>query len=536
MAIALVTSAQAGSSTGSNVTTSGVNTTGANLIVVAISSAKAGTVPVLSDSKGNTWTSVGAFSSTALASVSYFYCTNPTVGAGHTFTASSTAGLPLLTAFAFSGAGTVFSVYQSTAHATASATSNQASASFANVGDGCAFITGICSGGSSYNTPTGYTVTVSNFLAATHMGGGAGYKIQTTGSAESPTWSWTTATESTAFILGIRPPGRVLKYQCQDDVVGVGGEVVNDSGPLNIDGAFQVDNSNFFTTDGPGVLLLKAFDGAGMVNEGDSILVGTPAAFPGPFTISAFTNLNNPGNNNDFLCSDGSAWDSFINFTAESPPKLLISMDAGVNYRQFTLGSITGWHMLTLHRDTSNIITARVDGGNKISADSGGALAGTFTLAAVAIGDGAGLDGDFIIPYASDYEQTQAEVLADAAEGDLVAPTWTTSATQSIAENTTNVCQLVVDVGVVYSIVGGADQAKFSVFNGDELVFLVAPNYEVPTDADTNNVYVVVVRATNIIQDSLYTDRTFSVTVTDVVESSGPPVQASFNLRMGSHN
>ncbi len=43
---------------------------------------------------------------------------------------------------------------------------------------------------------------------------------------------------------------------------------------------------------------------------------------------------------------------------------------------------------------------------------------------------------------------------------------------------------------VTYSITGGADQALFSIdANSGALTFNSAPNYEAPTDADTNNVY-----------------------------------------------
>jgi len=51
---------------------------------------------------------------------------------------------------------------------------------------------------------------------------------------------------------------------------------------------------------------------------------------------------------------------------------------------------------------------------------------------------------------------------------------------------------------VSYSIVGGADQSKFELKVGSAtLVFKTAPDYEVPTDAGSNNVYEVVIRATD---------------------------------------
>lgn len=84
-------------------TTSGIDTTGANLIVVYF----AGVSPtVLSDSNGNTWTlltlhSTGLGDDTRLA-----YCLNPSVGAGHTF--SNTGSAQFLAVQAWGGATTGF--------------------------------------------------------------------------------------------------------------------------------------------------------------------------------------------------------------------------------------------------------------------------------------------------------------------------------------------------------------------------------------------------------------------------------------------
>ena len=49
---------------------------------------------------------------------------------------------------------------------------------------------------------------------------------------------------------------------------------------------------------------------------------------------------------------------------------------------------------------------------------------------------------------------------------------------------------------VTYSIVGGADAAKFTIdATTGALAFAAAPNFEAPTDAGANNVYDVIVQA-----------------------------------------
>ena len=50
---------------------------------------------------------------------------------------------------------------------------------------------------------------------------------------------------------------------------------------------------------------------------------------------------------------------------------------------------------------------------------------------------------------------------------------------------------------VTFSIVGGADQAKFAITSGGVLSFIAAPNFEAPTDANGDNVYVVTVQASD---------------------------------------
>ncbi len=94
-------------------------------------------------------------------------------------------------------------------------------------------------------------------------------------------------------------------------------------------------------------------------------------------------------------------------------------------------------------------------------------------------------------------------------------------ASVSVAENTTAVTTVTAtdaDTAAVlaYSLVGGADVLKFSINSSTGvLTFAIAPDYETPTDANADNVYVVVVR----VSDGTNTDdQTISVTVTDAAE------------------
>ncbi|WP_454870057.1 VCBS domain-containing protein [Pseudomonas lini] len=119
-----------------------------------------------------------------------------------------------------------------------------------------------------------------------------------------------------------------------------------------------------------------------------------------------------------------------------------------------------------------------------------------------------------------------------------------TTASVSVAENTTAVTTVVAtDVDLPaqtlsYSIVGGADAAKFSIVSGTgALSFISAPNFEAPTDSGTNNVYDVIVRASD---GTLFDDQAIAVTVTGVndnspvITSNGGGATASINVAENS--
>lgn len=106
--------------------------------------------------------------------------------------------------------------------------------------------------------------------------------------------------------------------------------------------------------------------------------------------------------------------------------------------------------------------------------------------------------------------------------GDTTAPTITTSGSFSINENTALAIALTADEAVTWSISGGADAAKYEI-SGTTLRFAgnATKNFEAPDDADTNNTYIVTVRATDAATN--FTDKGITVTILDVDESGADP-------------
>ena len=106
------------------------------------------------------------------------------------------------------------------------------------------------------------------------------------------------------------------------------------------------------------------------------------------------------------------------------------------------------------------------------------------------------------------------------------------TAAVNVAENTTAVTTVTATDAdgtavITYSISGGADSAKFQIGSSSGvLTFVTAPDFETPTDADTNNDYVVTVQAS----DGTNTDtQTITVTVTDVAEGGGGTESLDFS-------
>ena len=112
------------------------------------------------------------------------------------------------------------------------------------------------------------------------------------------------------------------------------------------------------------------------------------------------------------------------------------------------------------------------------------------------------------------------------------APTFSSAATLSMAENETTVGTVTAtdadpsDSITGYAISGGADQGKFSIDTNGALTFQSAPNYEDPTDTDTDNAYAVEVTATSGTSGrELTATQAITVTVTDVAEPPSAPAE-----------
>jgi autotransporter-associated beta strand protein len=95
------------------------------------------------------------------------------------------------------------------------------------------------------------------------------------------------------------------------------------------------------------------------------------------------------------------------------------------------------------------------------------------------------------------------------------------TATVNISENTTAVTTVTATdadgTSPTFAFNGGADEAIFAInATTGALTFITAPDFDAPADANADNIYTVIVRASDGILNS---DQTFTITVTDLNES-----------------
>src|SRR5439155_15323451 len=115
--------------------------------------------------------------------------------------------------------------------------------------------------------------------------------------------------------------------------------------------------------------------------------------------------------------------------------------------------------------------------------------------------------------------------------GNAHAPVITSAAAVSVPENTTAVTTVTASDAdlpaqtVSFSITGGADAAKFSITSAGVLTFKAAPDFENAADAGGDNVYNVIVTATDSGFPALFS--TQSITVTVSAQASDHQARAS---------
>ncbi len=170
-------------------TTPAVDTTGASLLVAYSASGAADAV--ITDSKSNTWTRLTERTSAFSGQEAIFYIENPTVGTNHTFTSGGLGNVdPGLVVVAFSGAA-ISGVFDQ--ESSINGTTSPAQPGSVTPSEDNELIVTCCGGTiSGFGAPSGYTLQESlDVSSGANYGVAIAYKIQTSASAENPSWTFT---------------------------------------------------------------------------------------------------------------------------------------------------------------------------------------------------------------------------------------------------------------------------------------------------------------------------------------------------------
>jgi hypothetical protein len=281
MAIAFVNSCSGGGNA-NTVTSSSMDTTGANLIVVSVATYGA-LGSNLTDSQSNTWTALTtAASLTNRAVERLFYCIAPTTSSSHTFTFTQQGTYPSISAVAFSGVAAYES--ENTSTPAGNATTVQTN-SVTPSKDGSLVFAGACTDGGIYTAvDSGFTLETSvSHNSGVHMGSASAYLIQTTAAAVNPQFTNSINDYLSASIAVFKPAktglGDEKLWLCPslddsaDDISGNGNHGTYNGGMGTVS-----DVSN-------GGTRAYSFDGVD-----DYINCGSSISTPAPLSVSCWFN------------------------------------------------------------------------------------------------------------------------------------------------------------------------------------------------------------------------------------------------------
>lgn len=181
-------------------TSASVDTTGAKIICISASYYTAGTLPItITDSKGNTYIGLTQQIGGVNVIISrIYYCINPIVGSGHTFTVASIGGYPSLQVSYFSSTGTpTFDVQNASINYS---TFTSLSCSITPTYDNSLIFSSmvVWNGGGPVTVNAPFTIGSYNVGSGTEFLNANCYYVQPTIASITPEFTWTTLSSDVA--------------------------------------------------------------------------------------------------------------------------------------------------------------------------------------------------------------------------------------------------------------------------------------------------------------------------------------------------
>lgn len=203
---AVVSSVSAASGDGNTVTTSNIDTTGATLLVLTITSQPAtdAFVTTISDNKSNIWKPLTRAYNIGTGYQVQMFIADPatlTVGSGHNFTYTTTGTYPTISVVAASGNYRYPVLLTNNAQSGSATPTSIKPGKIHSVGAPALVVTGAIFPLGTSPSVSGYTALAYGLSGGANYGGGSAYQVVAGGVDIDPTWSWTTGTTSAALVV-----------------------------------------------------------------------------------------------------------------------------------------------------------------------------------------------------------------------------------------------------------------------------------------------------------------------------------------------
>ncbi|WP_036307174.1 DUF4347 domain-containing protein, partial [Methyloglobulus morosus] len=308
--------------------------------------------------------------------------------------------------------------------------------------------------------------------------------------------------------------------------VATGGGTIDPTGSAYLGARSDLDPTRFLNANGK-IDTMALYNRALSSGEVASLAANAPQA-TATFTVAAVndaptaTNLSAPGTYTE---------DTALNLT----DMVISDVDSANVTVTLTLSNVAAG---SLNTATSGTVTSTYNAGTGVWTASGAIADVNTLLVGLTFTPTANFNGNFTIATSVSDGVAAAVTGTKSMTGIAVndAPTITSNgggstATASIAENSTAVTTVTAtDIDgattFTYSISGGVDASKFAINSATgALSFLTAPNFELPTDTGSNNVYDVTVQVSD---GSLTDTQDISVTINNLDEVAPTVTSGAF--------
>lgn len=267
-------------------TTSAIDTTGANLVVISVAGDVSVNSLAVSDNKSNTFTSIVLSGSVdGYGKAQLFYCLNPTVGTGHTFTVGPSSTASGITVLAFSGAASSALDQYATNYSTSAATTGTTGSITPSENGEMLVFGGPCGGdGISFSSSSVGTVAQSTTgTSGSDYAIGIGYYEQSTAAAINPTLTWNSSSvwgATIASFKGAGGGGATGSFAVTES----GSDTADFDGLVKVAGSFAVTEAGSDTSDIDG--LVKVSGSYALTESGSD-----SALFEGYFPVEGIPTL-----------------------------------------------------------------------------------------------------------------------------------------------------------------------------------------------------------------------------------------------------